>query len=95
MAKLIYVQLETCHDNTDGVAWYAYWEGRPTEEQLLAAWYAYWEGRPTEEQLLASFDDGSLVGGGPLGWDGVHPEEVPNPLSRHAGLTRWFLSQAC
>ena len=78
MAKLIYVQLETCHDNTDGVAW-----------------YAYWEGRPTEEQLLASFDDGSLVGGGPLGWDGVHPEEVPNPLSRHAGLTRWFLSQAC
>ncbi len=40
MAQLIAVQLETCHANTDGTAWYAYYDGLPShfdETELAAA----------------------------------------------------------
>lgn len=84
MAKLIFVQLESCHANSDGVAWYAYFEGEPTAD---------------ETGVPAVFADESIREGGPLGWDGddeydTVPEEVPNPLSKHAGLRRYFVSPA-
>ena len=63
MAKLISVKLETCHANSDGVAWYAYFEGDPTEDELT---------------VEAVFED----------------EEVPDRLSKHAGLRRYFVSPA-
>lgn len=77
MAQLITVTLETCHANTDGVAWYAYFEGEPTEDELDAA-----------------FEDESLVENVPLGHEEDEAEEVPNRLSKHAGLRRYCVAAA-
>lgn len=79
MAKLICVQLETCHANQDGVAWYAYYEGEPTPEELLHAF--------DDESLVEK------CGLGRLGED--RSEEVPNLLSERAGLRRYFVDAAC
>jgi hypothetical protein len=84
MAKLIWVQLETCHANRDGTAWYAYFEGEPTEAEL---------------EVGAVFADRDLVEEAPLGWDDEDeynvPEEVPNPLAEYAGLRRYYVAGAC
>jgi hypothetical protein len=34
LAQLVYVQLETSDYNPDGVAWYAYFDGEPTKDEL-------------------------------------------------------------
>ena len=78
MAQLITVRLETCHANSDGVAWYAYYEGQPTDDELEDA-----------------FADRSLVEEGNLGWEEGDQEEVPNRLSEHAGLQRYYVAMAC
>lgn len=80
MAKLIYVQLETCHANTDGVAWYAYFEGEPTEEELDTCF--------DNDDLVEKAPLGRLDEGDPK-------EEVPNPLSRATGLRRYCVDGAC
>ena len=79
MAKLIYVQLETCHDNSDGVAWYAYFEGTPSEDELESCFED--ESKVRSEQL-GRFDYGDL------------PEEVPSPLSVATGLKRYYVGGA-
>ena len=78
------MKLETCHANSDGVAWYAYFEGDPTEDELT---------------VEAVFEDEEVREGGPLGWDSedeydTEAEEVPDRLSKHAGLRRYFVSPA-
>lgn len=80
MAKLVYVQLETVEENRAGVAWYAYFEGEPDSDDL--------------DQV---FDDPSKVCEAHIGPDFTYEEyrqEVPNPLSKHAGLRRWYVSAA-
>lgn len=81
MANLVYVQLETLDDNPGAVGWYAYFDGEPDVDDLDRA-----------------FEDRGKVGPAALGWDEITYEnargEVPNPLSRHAGLRRWFVANA-
>jgi hypothetical protein len=79
VAKLIWVQTETCHANESAVAWYAYFVGAPTEQELAAV-----------------FADAALVGSCSLGPEdeGDRAEEVPSPLSAHAGLRRYFVAAA-
>lgn len=79
MVKLIYVQLETCHANPDGVAWYAYFDGPPTVEDLESAF--------DDESKV---EQGSL---GRLDFD-EGPEEVSSPLSQAAGFRRYYVSAA-
>ena len=86
MARLIWTQLETCHANTDGVAWYAYFEGEPTQEELTV-------------QTVFTDENESVRESAPLGWDSqdeyeTEPEEVSNPLSKHGNLRRYFVSPA-
>lgn len=78
MAKLIYVQLETCHANNDAVAWYAYYEGEPTVDELNLCF--------EDDTRVAS------SGLGWLGEEGA--EEVPTPLSKAAGLRRYCVDGA-
>jgi len=84
MAKLVMVKLETCHANSDGCAWYAYFEGEPSGGEL---------------EVGAVFADVQLVESASLGWDsdgeyGEEPEEVPNLLSKAAGFRRYYVSPA-
>lgn len=82
MAKLVSVKLETNDWNPDGVAWFAYFEGEPTEDEL------------DPERVFA---DRSLVEAASLGWDlddDTPAEECPTDLSRRAGLRRYFVALA-
>jgi len=79
VAKLVYVQLETNHANTDSVAWYAYFVGAPSEEELANC-----------------LDYEDVRESAPLGAEPCEdPEEVPNLLSKHTGLRRFFVANAC
>lgn len=80
MAKLIAVQLETCHANTDGTAWYAYFDGEVGDLERFKAEIrkmAKEDGAP----LMVSFEDGCL-------------EEVPSALSKATNLRRYFVAAA-
>ena len=82
--RLVALQLETCHANTNGTAWYAYVEG---------------EGTPSQAQSLAGEayqgHDADRVENAPLSAEFVaDPEEVPNALSRHTGLRRYYVAAA-
>lgn len=81
MANLIYVNLEVCHANTDGSAWYAYFDGKPSYEDIQQA--------QTDESLRAKAPLGleaDVLGEG---------EEAPTPLSEHAGMHRFYVGGAC
>lgn len=82
MARLIYVQTETCDENRDAVAWYAYFDGEPDGDDLDRV-----------------FEDRGRVCECGLGWDELtyedSREEVPNRLSEHTGLRRWYVAGAC
>jgi hypothetical protein len=80
MVKLVAVQLETCHANTDGTAWYAYL----TEPTTL------WD------ELFEEIEDAAEKDGAPVGIEIEENdiEEVPNALSRHAGLRRFYVGAA-
>jgi hypothetical protein len=81
VAKLIDVRLEACDANPDGVAFYAYFEGEPSEEDLDRA------------HGTCSEVPGPL---GPADWEEPEDrKEAPNALSEHAGLRRWYVSAAC
>jgi len=81
MAKLIAVQLETCHANTDGTAWYAYFEGSITEEDV-------------EKFQQIAIKKAVKEDGAPLGLDFGCVEHVPNALSRHTCLLRFHVGGA-
>lgn len=88
MARLIAVQLETCHHNTDGTAWYAYYDGEPdwslfVVDALVGSW--------KDEVRAAAKKDGAPLS--PV-FDGVGQEEAPNALSKHAGLRRYLVALA-
>ena len=92
MAKLICVRTETCHANADGVAWYAYFESYVTQQGHV-------DGVPTDAEFASVFKNPALVESCNLGWDDEgeyeeKPEEVPNLLSRHTGLRRFYVSLA-
>jgi hypothetical protein len=93
MGKLVAVQAETNHHNTDGIAWYAYYEGEPDwslfeDDDLVTAWKA--------EIEAAAKKDGAPMG---FDWDIFEAEglqdEVPSVLSERAGLRRYYVGQAC
>ncbi len=78
MVKIICVRLEVCHANTDGSAWYAYFEGQePTPEDI--------------EEARTSHTARETCG---LGLEADGPEEVPNTLSEYAGLRRYYVGYA-
>ncbi len=82
MANLICIQLETNHFNRDGSAWYAYFDGEPTEE---------------DHQKVFD-DKSKVVNGGCLGCSGEiegPPQEDSTPLSEYAGLRRYYVAMAC
>ena len=80
-SKLVAVQLETCHANTDGTAWYAYFTGEFPEDNF---------------KILKEIEKAAKEDGAPLGVeieeDSV--EEVPNALSKHTGLRRYYVGAA-
>jgi hypothetical protein len=78
--KLVCVQLETCHANHDGTAWYAYFDGKPKDVED-GAW-------SREIEKLAKKD------GAPLGIEVGDYEEVPTALSKHTGLLRYYVGAA-
>jgi hypothetical protein len=80
VAKLIYVQLETYHNNTDGVAWYAYFDGEPTRAELEACF--------DDRNKVRSERLGRLEEPPPF------PTEAPSPLSAAAGFRRYFVDGA-
>lgn len=82
MAQLLSVQLESCHHNLDG-----------------SSFYAYFKGEPTKEELETCLNDPALIEASGLSPDKdeefpVSPEEVPNLLSKAAGLRRYYVSEA-
>lgn len=87
---LVSIQLETCHANSDGTAWYAYIKGvtEPGTNEVV---------RPTI-RLVKSLMQGVEVSDydqAPLGFnlsDAI--EEVPNHLSKHTGLWRFYVGEA-
>lgn len=81
MAKLILVKNETNPWNSDGIAVFGYFEGRPTKKELRAATPGCGEfvSRP-RPVLDDDLDD--------------EPKQVPDAVSKLAGLQRWFLCQA-
>jgi hypothetical protein len=76
--KLVAVQLETCHANHDATAWYAYYNG-PVGYHLR------------DEVEAAAKKDGAPLG---LDFEADSVEEVPNALSKHAGLKRYYVGGA-
>ena len=76
--RLVAVQLETCHANTDGSAWYAYFDGQPTNEDIALA------------RTDTSVRDKCCLG--LEGED--ETEEVPNHLSNYTGLRRFYVGTA-
>jgi len=82
--KLISVELETCHANPDGTAWYAYVEG--TIEEL--------EEECGRASLEATFKHYAKANGAPLGLEPEDWEEVPNRLSKHTKLKRYYVGAA-
>ncbi len=80
---LVAVRLETCHANTDGTAWYAYFDGVDLAD--LQTRSSFWR----KIMRAAAKADGA-----PLGVDFEEPEEVPNELSKHAGLKRYYVGGA-
>ncbi len=80
MAKLVAVQLETCHANQDSTAWYAYFEA---------------EGTFDLSKFRTKIKDASKKDGAPVGVEMADdPEEAPNALSRHTGLRRFYVGLA-
>jgi hypothetical protein len=78
MANLICVKLETCHANTDGTAWYAYFDDIPTQEEINIC-----------------FDDPTKRDDEGLGLDSLDgPELVPNVLSKHFNIFRYYIGTA-
>ena len=95
---LIYIQLETCHANPDGSAWYAYFDDdeiSPDEikRQVLGAYNnksEKYENYDNSGPLsLINLDDPD---GDPINLDDI--EEVPSPLSRAAGFKRFYIGDA-
>ena len=80
---LVSLKLETCHANSDGVAWYAYTHGVLTDTQELEALYE-------DDTAVFECDGGAL---GVDEWEKV-PTEVPNALTRATGLRRWYVASA-
>jgi hypothetical protein len=81
MVKLIAVQLETCHHNNDGTAWYGYFDGEIDNVE------------PYKEEIRQK----AKSDGAPLGCDFENDEElepVPNLLSKHTGLFRYYVAGA-
>lgn len=79
-AKLISVQLETNDVNPDGVAFYAYFDGEC----------------PSSPGVKALKAASALDGATPLSLEHERRdwEEVPNALSRGAGLRRYYAGSA-
>lgn len=86
MPKLVAIQLETCHHNTDGVAWYAYYDGPLTEEDSVVKSFA----RKQEALKLVKDENVGLS----VGEWSDSLEEVETGLSRHAGLRRYYAASA-
>lgn len=88
-AKLIAVQLETCHHNKDATAWYAYYEGELDTEALTGddALAEEWK----KEVREAAKKDGAPLG---LQFEDSGQDEVPSPLSEAAGLYRYLVALA-
>ncbi len=88
MPKLVAVQLETNDHNTDGVAWFAYVEGKTTSKQAQAL-----AERAYDDEESPEFEE--LISGGALGADfSCDPEELPNALSKYAKLRRFYVAHA-
>ncbi len=91
--KLVAVQLETCHANTDGTAWYGYFTAKIASVKPYRAEIrrkAKRDGAP----LGVDFDDAYEESDGlDLRKDGK-AELVQNALSRHAGLFRYYVAGA-
>lgn len=88
MPNLIAVQLETSHDNHDGTAWYAYFDGELSAGRLGGALTGVALFQSDLEYAAES--DGAPLG---LEFDGP-PVEAPSALSRHAGLRRYRVAAA-
>lgn len=86
-AKLIAVQLETCHHNKDATAWYAYYEGEPDlafeDDAEAEAW--------KKDVREAAKKDGAPLG---LQFEDSGQDEVPSDLSEAAGLHRYLVALA-
>lgn len=83
MSKLVAVQLETCHANSDGSAWYAYLDGEFTEEQFNDRSFR----REVRELIKEN--------GAPLRFEFDGLEEVPNRLSKATNLRRYYIGYGC
>lgn len=79
--KVIAVQLETCHANTNGTAWYAYLDGEFPENNF---------------KVLKDIETAAKQDGAPLGVEIEEDsiEEVPNALSKHTKLRRYYVGAA-
>ena len=82
--KIIAVQLEPCHANTDGSAWYVYVEG------LLSDLFDNLGVAGVEAEL----EDLVKESGVPLGIEFAHWEEAPTALSQYARLQRYYVGAA-
>jgi hypothetical protein len=81
--KIVAVQLETGHANSDGTAWYAYCNGTLSVDEL---------GVDAFEDLVGGL---AKADGAPLGLEFDNsPEEVPNLLSNATGLRRYWVASA-
>ena len=88
---LIYIQLETCHVNRDGCAWYAYFNNyrrltnKEVEKAIVDEVYKQATGSDNK------FDKAPL--GFQLETDSI--EEVSNLLSQHTGIYRFYVGSGC
>ena len=65
-AKLLTVQLETNHHNSDGVAWYAYFDGKPNLKELKQVYKqeSLWEKAPLGRENCPAEEAPNLLSAG-------------------------------
>lgn len=86
--KLIHVQLEVCHANSDGVSWYGYFRNLPTGPYI---------DQPDQTLLdecaarAATHRNGGSIELSQVG----ETEEVPTEITKETGLRRFYVGQAC
>jgi hypothetical protein len=92
--KLVSLKLETCHANEDGVAWYAYLAS-PSQSHVwghVTPQVAVQLAKKAYTGHAGSVEKNSL---GVAEWaEGSDAEEVPNKLSEHTNLRRYYVASA-
>ena len=81
MAELIHIKVEQSPYHDQACALFAYFKGKPTEEELLEAFKHRYPHASSLEEARDVY--------------AYEPVERPDPISKLSATSRYFLCQAC